>query len=502
MIKKKIALLAVTSLLAMATAVSAANKAETFSLTPVIGAYLFDGKQHLDANAIYGARVGYNFNKSFAVEALFDYLHNNESTKGPKPGLSMFRYGGELLYHFIPDSIFVPYVAAGYAGVNFDGNDDGLSNKGYKQTKGAFDYGVGAKYFLSDNFAIRGDVRHIIYSYDRTYSNFESTLGLYFAFGGAAPVAKPVELRPEPVVRLVEPPAPAPVPVPVAKPVEPPMDSDGDGVADNLDKCPGTQTGISVGPDGCPLDADKDGVPDYLDKCFNTQPGVAVDTKGCPLDADSDGVADYLDKCPGTPAGIVVDRDGCPLDADRDGVADYLDKCPGTPAGAAVDKDGCSLDADKDGVADSLDKCPGTLPGVQVDANGCPEIVVVAKKEAAAKRFCSKPAVLAINFETNKANIKPQYYDELKTVGDFLKYFPKAKGEISGHSDNVGTKASNLTLSQERADSVKKFIVDTFGIDSARIETRGYGFAKPVASNKSKAGKAKNRRIEANFTCE
>ena len=129
-------------------------------------------------------------------------------------------------------------------------------------------------------------------------------------------------------------------------------------------------------------------------------------------------------------------------------------------------------------------------------------VPVTLKAAAAAKRFCSKPAVLAINFDTNKADIKPQYHDELKTVGDFLMYFPKAKGEISGHADTVGNKTHNLILSQARADSVKKYIVDTFGIEATRIDTKGYGFAKPVASNKTKAGRAKNRRMEANFICE
>jgi OmpA-OmpF porin, OOP family len=462
MMKKKITLLIATLLLAMTTVASAANKAETVSFTPVLGAYLFDGKQHLEANVMYGARVGYNFTDALGIEALFDYSHNNESTHPAiKPGISMYRYGGELLYHFNPSGTFVPYVAAGYAGVNFDGNSDGTTDKGYKQIKGAFDYGIGAKLFLSENFAFRGDVRHILYTYDHTYSNYESTIGLYFAFGGAAPVAKPVE------------PAPAPAPVVLLVETTPaaPLDSDGDGVPDTLDKCPNTPAGVAVGTDGCPLDSDKDGVPDYLDKCPNTPAGITVGTDGCPLDSDKDGVADSLDKCPNTPAGVSVGADGCPLDADKDGVPDYLDKCPNTPA------------------------------GVKVGADGCPE-VAPALKEAAAKRFCSKPAVLAINFDTNKADIKLQYHDELKTVGDFLSYFPNAKGEISGHADITGDKAKNLKLSQARADSVKKYLVDTFGVDASRIESKGYGVSKPVASNKTKAGRAKNRRMEANFTCE
>ncbi|MBC2713265.1 MAG: OmpA family protein [Desulfosarcina sp.] len=90
------------------------------------------------------------------------------------------------------------------------------------------------------------------------------------------------------------------------------------------------------------------------------------------IDSDGDGVADAMDKCPGTPVGVKVDAVGCPLDSDKDGVPDYLDKCPGTPAGVKVDSTGCPLDSDGDGVPDSLDKCPETPAGLKVDASGCP----------------------------------------------------------------------------------------------------------------------------------
>ncbi len=95
------------------------------------------------------------------------------------------------------------------------------------------------------------------------------------------------------------------------EPVAMELDSDGDGVLDNRDKCPGTPKGVKVDDDGCPLDADGDGVPDYLDKCPGTPKGVKVDAVGCPLDTDKDGVYDYLDKCPGTPMGATVDARGC-----------------------------------------------------------------------------------------------------------------------------------------------------------------------------------------------
>jgi OOP family OmpA-OmpF porin len=89
------------------------------------------------------------------------------------------------------------------------------------------------------------------------------------------------------------------------------------------------------------LDSDGDGVPDYIDKCPGTPRGVQVDEWGCPLDSDGDGVPDYIDRCPGTPKGVKVDEWGCPLDSDGDGVPDYKDECPGTPKGAWVDERGC-----------------------------------------------------------------------------------------------------------------------------------------------------------------
>ncbi len=90
-------------------------------------------------------------------------------------------------------------------------------------------------------------------------------------------------------------------------------DSDGDGVADDKDRCPDTPRGVNVDMNGCPPDSDADGVYDYQDQCPNTPRGVKVDRVGCPLDSDKDGVADYMDQCPNTPADTQVDDRGCPL---------------------------------------------------------------------------------------------------------------------------------------------------------------------------------------------
>jgi len=90
-----------------------------------------------------------------------------------------------------------------------------------------------------------------------------------------------------------------------------------------------------------------------------------------PVDSDGDGVVDRLDQCPGTPPGRTVDARGCELDSDGDGVTDDKDRCPGTPRGTKVDAFGCELDSDGDGVIDALDQCPNTPRGDRVDARGC-----------------------------------------------------------------------------------------------------------------------------------
>ena len=107
-----------------------------------------------------------------------------------------------------------------------------------------------------------------------------------------------------------------------------------------------------------------------------------------------------------------------------------------------------------------------------------------------------------INFDVDKYNIKPQYHNELKTVGDFLKEFPKSHGEIAGHTDSSFTNEYNQKLSERRANSVKEYIIKNFGIAPARISSKGYGEDKPIATNETREGKAKNRRIEANFVCD
>ncbi len=227
-----------------------------------------------------------------------------------------------------------------------------------------------------------------------------------------------------------------------------------------------------------PLDSDGDGVYDNQDRCPGTPMGVTVDRLGCPLDSDCDGVHDYQDKCPDTPEGVKVNKEGCPLDTDGDGVYDHLDKCPDTPKGVKVDKTGCSLiaDSDGDGVPNDADKCPRTPKGATVNEFGC--------------WVCEN-----VNFDINKADIKSESYKNLDEQVTFLTQHSELIVEIQGHTDNTGTKEYNQMLSEKRANAVRDYLIKN-DIKKDRLIAKGYGLTLPLASNNTKEGRAQNRRVQ------
>ena len=277
-------------------------------------------------------------------------------------------------------------------------------------------------------------------------------------------------------------------------------DEDLDGVPDYMDLCPNTpvEARTSVDANGCTRDTDGDGVPDYRDNCPNTLPEAAayVDEQGCDKDSDGDGVPDYLDKCPNTPqvAFNFINEHGCPTDFDDDGVPDYLDKCPRTVYAARmhVDSCGCDKDSDRDGVPDYLDECP-FVPGVK-ENKGCPQV-----KRAITTLL--KKAMSGIQFETGKAVIVKKSYPILDQVATVFKENPTYIIEVQGHTDNVGNPEANMNLSERRAQAVRDYLVKA-GVEASRMTAHGYGDTMPIDDNKTKAGRAKNRRVEFKITFE
>jgi len=270
-------------------------------------------------------------------------------------------------------------------------------------------------------------------------------------------------------------------------------DRDGDGVPDKVDECRDTPAGDKVDASGCTIrDSDGDGVLDDADKCANTPAGDKVDAGGCPLpkDADGDGVNDDVDQCVDTPAGDQVDAKGCslPKDADGDGVNDDVDRCKDTPAGEQVDASGCSLpkDGDGDGVNDDQDRCPSTPAGVKVDEEGCQVLFEEARKTLILE---------GVNFETGKAELTPESQTILDGVAESLVANEEIKVQVGGHTDNTGSAALNRRLSAARANSVREYLISK-GVAGDRLTAVGFGPSKPVASNRTAAGRAQNRRVE------
>jgi outer membrane protein OmpA-like peptidoglycan-associated protein len=242
----------------------------------------------------------------------------------------------------------------------------------------------------------------------------------------------------------VVPPPPPPV-------VEPPKDRDGDGVLDVDDKCPDVKGLASL--QGCP-DRDGDGITDAEDKC----PDVAglARYQGCPIpDTDKDGINDEVDKCPTVPG--LARYQGCPIpDTDGDGVNDEEDKC-----------------INEKGPASNF---------------GCPVIseeIVQRVNKAAQNVF----------FSTGSAKLLSKSFSKLNDVVAILNENPSYKVQIDGHTDSQGADDKNQTLSESRAASVKDYLISK-GIDVSRLSSAGYGETKPVADNKTAAGRAKNRRVE------
>jgi outer membrane protein OmpA-like peptidoglycan-associated protein len=274
-------------------------------------------------------------------------------------------------------------------------------------------------------------------------------------------------------------------------------DKDGDGVPDKVDACPKTPTGDKVDAKGCTIkDADHDGVLDDVDACPETPAGDKVDAKGCslPKDADGDGVTDDKDQCANTPPGDKVDEKGCslPKDADGDGVTDDKDQCANTPPGDKVDAKGCSLpkDADGDGVTDDKDRCPHTPAGVKVDAEGCQVLFETKKKTLILE---------GVNFETGKSELTAESKTILDGVAESLVANDEIKVQVAGHTDNTGSAALNNRLSKARAESVRAYLVEK-GVAANRLTAVGFGPSKPIASNKTAAGRAQNRRVELTRT--
>ncbi len=317
-------------------------------------------------------------------------------------------------------------------------------------------------------------------------------------------------------------------------------DRDGDHIQDKDDACPDEPGTIEFA--GCP-DRDGDKIIDKQDAC----PDVAglAEFNGCP-DKDGDKIMDKEDDCPDV-AGLPAFK-GCP-DRDSDGIMDKTDECPDKPGPASnngcpevklilIDSQGNSLRTSiqgKDG-SFSFDELPAdelvifnlegenteVLTEVKVMIGGIAKKAIRDQKDNYLRFIILKPEVIKLNPEDNKdvaiklnqeeAEVLKKAFDNLEfaTAKDIIKTesltsldelaaLMKKKLtwrlKISGHTDSQGDKAKNLKLSEKRAKAIQDYLVSK-GIAADRFKTEWFGSKKPIADNKTEAGRQKNRRVE------
>jgi outer membrane protein OmpA-like peptidoglycan-associated protein len=419
---------------------------------------------------ILGFRLSYALGSMLALEGEAGFLPAKvrEST-AELLGL-VYRLQGVV--HFgAMDKKLRPFALLGFGGMSVSSSEP---NAVYSDDDFVFHAGGGLKYRIGEGWGLRGDVRLLLppsSASESVTTDFEILVGLYGTY-------------------------------PRKKVASAPKDSDGDGILDADDQCPEEAEDMDgfQDEDGCPdLDNDGDGIADADDRCPNEAEDKDgfQDEDGCPdLDNDGDGIVDTRDQCPNEAEDKdgFQDEDGCPdLDNDGDGLADARDQCPNEAEDmdGFQDEDGCpDPDNDGDGVLDAFDKCPNEMETVNgyEDDDGCPDVV-----PRQIQRFTG--TIKGITFEKDKAIIRRSSFATLNAAVKVLNDYPALRLEVSGHTDTTGDADYNRNLSRERAQAVKEYFIGK-GIDEARLESKGYGPDRPVADNKTSAGRSKNRRVE------
>ena len=487
-------------LVAIGAAAPAAAQIRPGSIELGASGGIWEGDEYHDDAPVFGVRAGFNFTRVFGLELRYSgvpttaHLPSADGLSKTDEDRLISQIGlGAVLN--LNDAVVNPYLSAGAGMVLVDDTYFGAN------------VGLGVRWHITEMFITQADVRGW-FSPDAPandeYAHFQATLGFGVQIGGDFDMDK------DGVPNVDD-----------ACPTQaedkdgfedtdgcPDEDNDKDEIKDVDDKCPGEPEDKDGDrdEDGCPdVDDDGDGVDNKTDKCpkdAEDKDGFE-DEDGCPdPDNDKDQILDVDDKCPNDPETVngYDDTDGCPdgiPDTDGDGLNDQVDKCPKEPEDKDdfQDQDGCpDPDNDNDGILDVNDKCPlvpETMNGID-DEDGCPD-----KKLTLVKVTKEKIIILQkVFFELDKDIIKPVSYPVLDEVAETMKAYTYIKKvEVQGHTDSQGKDDYNKDLSQRRANAVRKYIMDK-GVEGERLTAVGFGEDEPIDTNKTKAGRANNRRVE------
>jgi len=446
----------VLAVLGWSSLAQAGERGGAVSISPFIGGYQFDEDQPLRRNRlVYGVRLGYDLTDSWETELVGDYLRA-ESYPGTADS-STWSYRLDLLYNFMPATTVVPYLAGGVGGVTIE-NPKG---RGGDLSEPTVNVGGGVKLFLTDSVALRLDARRIWdFSNENfrheAYGNWEYSAGVSFLFGGEKPAqaAATREAAPEPAQKE------APLEVPAAQPT------------------PGHYKYCVT----LPIEFDIDQAvirPQYRD--------------------DVARVGNFMKKYPTTTAVIEGHTDNVgsynhnmELSQRRaESVVAYLAEHFGIDRSRLAAK-GYGFTRP---VADnSTDQ--GRQQNRRIEA--IIDCAFDVQQVQPPDRLCIS---LVLDFDSGKADVKPQYRDEIAKVADYLKRYPTTTAVIEGHTDSSGSPENNLKLSLLRAQNVVSYLVDNFGIDRSRLSARGYGSTRRISYNNTPEGRQLNRRIDAVIDC-
>jgi OmpA-OmpF porin, OOP family len=433
------------AMLALATPGFAENRGGGFTISPYLGGYTYDhdqSYQNLEISPIYGLRLGYNFNKNWGVEGRFGYALAESRDDAHFQEADVYSYGIDALFHWNVTPNFVPFLAAGLGGIHHNYPASGF---GYYPEYAA-NYGVGIKYFVADNVALRADVRHIILPDDKL-QNLEYTAGVTFMIGGERPPVAPVQAQAMP-----ECPPPAPVPVEVRDTTAPyvtlvtPLDR-------SADASTGTEVRVAFSEPIDPATINTNTITLYQDK-MPVQGAVSAPTSTSASFKEANALAPNTLYTGRVTTGV-KDLAGNPM------ANDYVwsFKTAATPAAR------------------------------------------IETKKTTETRYISKLVMLSgTHFEFDKADLTPAGKELVQKNIQIMKDNPGVRIRIEGHTSASGSAKYNQDLSERRAKTVRTYMIEEGGIAPERLEAVGYGKTRPAipearpSDKESKAAKA-NRRV-------
>ena len=203
-----------------------------------------------------------------------------------------------------------------------------------------------------------------------------------------------------------------------------------------------------------------------VEPILNDLDAVKRDVRGLTRDSDGDGVADMFDEEDDTPEGVTVSGAGEALDSDGDGIPDHADLEPFSDKDVEVDEFGQAIDSDGDGVADHLDEEPNTEDGKLVNFQGMTIENHLDIPEDGPGEGLYLPSIY---FDTDRAEIKRDYEDDLFQVARIMKRAEGLDFVIAGHCDERGSEEYNYELGKRRAEAARDYLVENYGIDAGRL---------------------------------